>query len=62
MGCEEIKDELRAVKTIMKPSLPGPVSHLAYRTVVAEVTPVLALSDALLGALAADLTEGTVGV
>ena len=62
MGCEEIKDELRAVKTIMKPSLPGPVSHLAYRTVVAEVTPVLALPDAPLRSGCADLAEGTVAV
>ena len=37
-------------------------THPVDWTVVAEVTPVLALSDALLGALAADLTEGTVGV
>lgn len=35
---------------------------LAYGTVIAEVTSILALSDALLRSSGADLTEGTVAV
>ena len=38
------------------------VSHLAYGTVVTEVTSVLALPDALLWPGGADLAEGTVAV
>ena len=38
------------------------VSHPVNGTVIAEVTAVLTLSDGLLWASAADLTEGTVGV